>query len=42
MKTHRFSGVPILAHDTLAGVVTIEDIINALDQATSTNRRTGG
>jgi CBS domain-containing protein/anti-sigma regulatory factor (Ser/Thr protein kinase) len=32
MKTHRFSGVPILAHDTLAGVVTIEDIINALDQ----------
>lgn len=31
MKAHRISGVPILADDMLAGIVSIEDIINALD-----------
>jgi CBS domain-containing protein/anti-sigma regulatory factor (Ser/Thr protein kinase) len=31
MKAHRISGVPILANDMLAGIVSIEDIINALD-----------
>jgi CBS-domain-containing membrane protein/anti-sigma regulatory factor (Ser/Thr protein kinase) len=31
MKTHRISGVPILADDTLVGIVSIEDIISALD-----------
>jgi len=31
MKAHRISGVPILADDVLAGIVSIEDIINALD-----------
>jgi anti-sigma regulatory factor (Ser/Thr protein kinase)/CBS-domain-containing membrane protein len=32
MKAHRISGVPILANGALAGIVSIEDIINALDQ----------
>jgi CBS domain-containing protein/anti-sigma regulatory factor (Ser/Thr protein kinase) len=32
MKEHRFSGVPITLNGTLLGLVTIEDIINALDQ----------
>ncbi|MGD0016289.1 MAG: CBS domain-containing protein [Verrucomicrobiia bacterium] len=32
MKTHRISGVPITDNGKLLGVVTIEDIINALDQ----------
>ena len=32
MKTHRFSGVPITQEGTLIGIVTIEDIVNALDQ----------
>jgi CBS domain-containing protein len=32
MKTHRISGVPILADGTLVGLVSIEDIINALDK----------
>ncbi|MGD0413307.1 MAG: CBS domain-containing protein [Verrucomicrobiota bacterium] len=32
MKTHRISGVPILQNDTPVGLVSIEDIINALDQ----------
>jgi CBS domain-containing protein/anti-sigma regulatory factor (Ser/Thr protein kinase) len=32
MKTHRFSGVPIVEHDRLIGIITIEDIINALDK----------
>jgi CBS domain-containing protein/anti-sigma regulatory factor (Ser/Thr protein kinase) len=32
MKTHRISAVPILKDDKLVGVVSIEDIINALDQ----------
>jgi hypothetical protein len=32
MKTHRISGVPILQNGALAGLVSIEDIINALDQ----------
>jgi len=32
MKTHRFSGVPITQDDQLLGVVSIEDIINALDK----------
>jgi anti-sigma regulatory factor (Ser/Thr protein kinase)/CBS domain-containing protein len=32
MKAHRISGVPILANSALAGIVSIEDIINALDQ----------
>ena len=32
MKTHRFSGVPITHDGELLGVVSIEDIINALDQ----------
>ena len=32
MKTYRISGVPILTEDTLAGIVSIEDIINALDK----------
>ncbi len=32
MKTHRISGVPILAKDDLVGIVSIEDIINALDK----------
>jgi CBS domain-containing protein/anti-sigma regulatory factor (Ser/Thr protein kinase) len=31
MKTRRVSGVPILADDALVGIVSIEDIINALD-----------
>jgi CBS domain-containing protein/anti-sigma regulatory factor (Ser/Thr protein kinase) len=31
MKAHRISGVPILADDVLVGIVSIEDIINALD-----------
>jgi len=31
MKAHRISGVPILANDVLAGLVSIEDIISALD-----------
>ena len=31
MKAHRFSGVPITDRGLLLGVVTIEDIINALD-----------
>ena len=31
MKAHRVSGVPILANDVLVGIVSIEDIINALD-----------
>jgi CBS domain-containing protein/anti-sigma regulatory factor (Ser/Thr protein kinase) len=32
MKTHRFSGVPILFDGVLVGMVSIEDIINALDK----------
>ena len=32
MKTHRFSGVPITENDRLLGVISIEDIINALDK----------
>jgi predicted transcriptional regulator len=32
MKTHRFSGVPIIQDDKLLGMITIEDIINALDK----------
>jgi anti-sigma regulatory factor (Ser/Thr protein kinase)/CBS domain-containing protein len=32
MKRHRISGVPILAGDTLVGIVSIEDIISALDK----------
>ncbi len=32
MKTHRISGVPITQDDKLLGVVSIEDIINALDK----------
>jgi CBS domain-containing protein/anti-sigma regulatory factor (Ser/Thr protein kinase) len=32
MKTHRFSGVPITQDGALLGIVTIEDIINALDK----------
>ncbi|MGA2852551.1 MAG: CBS domain-containing protein [Verrucomicrobiota bacterium] len=31
MKAGRISGVPILANDVLVGIVSIEDIINALD-----------
>jgi len=31
MKAHRISGVPILANEVLVGIVSIEDIINALD-----------
>ncbi len=31
MKAHRNTGVPILANDVLVGIVSIEDIINALD-----------
>jgi CBS domain-containing protein/anti-sigma regulatory factor (Ser/Thr protein kinase) len=31
MKQHRFSGVPITENDTLLGIVSIEDIIHALD-----------
>jgi CBS domain-containing protein/anti-sigma regulatory factor (Ser/Thr protein kinase) len=31
MKGHRISGVPILAKDVLVGIVSIEDIITALD-----------
>ena len=32
MKTHRISGVPIAENGVLVGVVSLEDIINALDQ----------
>jgi len=32
MKTHRISGVPILQNGAQVGLVSIEDIINALDQ----------
>jgi CBS domain-containing protein/anti-sigma regulatory factor (Ser/Thr protein kinase) len=32
MKAHRFSGVPITKDEALVGIVTIEDIINALDK----------
>jgi len=32
MRNHRFSGVPIVKDDELLGVVSIEDIIRALDQ----------
>jgi CBS domain-containing protein/anti-sigma regulatory factor (Ser/Thr protein kinase) len=32
MKTHRISGVPILQNGLPVGLVSIEDIINALDQ----------
>ncbi len=32
MKTHRISGVPILQNGAPMGLVSIEDIINALDQ----------
>jgi CBS domain-containing protein/anti-sigma regulatory factor (Ser/Thr protein kinase) len=32
MKTHGVSGVPILANDALVGIISIEDIINALDK----------
>jgi CBS domain-containing protein len=32
MKAHRISGVPILEEGKLVGVVSLEDIINALDQ----------
>jgi CBS-domain-containing membrane protein/anti-sigma regulatory factor (Ser/Thr protein kinase) len=32
MKVHRISGVPILTDGTLVGLISIEDIINALDQ----------
>jgi CBS domain-containing protein/anti-sigma regulatory factor (Ser/Thr protein kinase) len=32
MKTHRFSGVPITQNGSLLGVVSIEDIIRALDK----------
>jgi CBS-domain-containing membrane protein/anti-sigma regulatory factor (Ser/Thr protein kinase) len=32
MKTHRISGVPILVNEKLVGIVSIEDIINALDK----------
>jgi len=32
MKTHRISGVPILQNSVPVGLVSIEDIINALDQ----------
>jgi signal-transduction protein with cAMP-binding, CBS, and nucleotidyltransferase domain len=42
MKSHRISGVPILQDGVPVGLVSIEDIINALDQGTSTNRRRGG
>ena len=31
MKAHRISGVPIQANDVLVGIVSIEDIISALD-----------
>lgn len=31
MKQHRFSGVPITEHGALLGIVSIEDIIQALD-----------
>ena len=31
MKEHRFSGVPITENGTLLGLISIEDIINALD-----------
>ena len=32
MKTHRISGMPIVQNDQLLGIVSIEDIIHALDQ----------
>lgn len=32
MKAHRISGVPIRANGGLAGLISLEDIINALDQ----------
>jgi len=32
MKTHRISGVPIVENGVLMGLVSLEDIINALDQ----------
>lgn len=32
MKAHKFSGVPIVEGDRLVGLVSIEDIINALDR----------
>ena len=32
MKAHRISGVPILTDGALVGIVSIEDIISALDQ----------
>ncbi len=32
MKQHKFSGVPITEHDALVGIVSIEDIIHALDR----------
>ncbi len=32
MKAHRISGVPILTDDVLVGIVSIEDIISALDK----------
>ncbi|MBI4659823.1 MAG: CBS domain-containing protein [Verrucomicrobia bacterium] len=32
MKAHRISGVPILENGALVGMVSLEDIINALDQ----------
>ena len=32
MKSHRISGVPILQNGAPVGLVSIEDIINALDQ----------
>ena len=31
MKTHRISGVPITQDAQLLGIISIEDIINALD-----------
>ena len=32
MKKHRFSGVPIVENGALVGIISIEDIIRALDQ----------
>ncbi len=32
MKAHRFSGVPITENGNLLGIISIEDIINALDK----------
>ncbi|HEX2998951.1 MAG TPA: CBS domain-containing protein [Armatimonadota bacterium] len=32
LREHRISGTPVLEHDQLVGIVSIEDIINALDR----------